>query len=126
MPRHPDKSLALIRQRLLEGMVEFMHGNEDDSGVEWDCGYTQQHIDRCAVIIDQYLAAVESARPLTDEQIRAAVKQAVLDLNDLNDECDGALIETDQREDLCQLFLVAARQAGLDTDQDITEEWRDW
>ena len=56
-----------------------------------------------------------------------AVKTAVVKLNKLNDRCDGSLIETDQREQLCELIITAARGAGLSSDKyDITEEWREW
>ncbi len=54
------------------------------------------------------------------------MRQVVLDLNGLNEESGGGLIETDQREGLCQLILVAALHAGLKTDEDVTEEWREW
>jgi hypothetical protein len=40
---------------------------------------------------------------------------------------DGLLIETDQREQLCELIIAAAQRAGLVSDvYDITEEWREW
>jgi len=47
--------------------------------------------------------------------------------NKLNGECDYSLIETDQREDLCELITSAADHAGLESSvYDIIEEWRDW
>jgi hypothetical protein len=58
--------------------------------------------------------------------IELLIKETVVRLNDLNDRCGGALIETDQREDLCQIILVAARGAGLTTLADVTEAWREW
>jgi hypothetical protein len=54
------------------------------------------------------------------------VKRVVLKLNKLNASCDGALIETDQREDLCELIQTAAKSAGLNSDQDATVSWREW
>lgn len=50
----------------------------------------------------------------------------VLKLNKLKEKCGGSIIETDQREDLCQIILVAARRAGLKTEEDMTEEGREW
>jgi hypothetical protein len=45
----------------------------------------------------------------------------------LNEQCDGSMIETDQREQLCELLITAASNAGLvSTQYDITEKWRDW
>jgi hypothetical protein len=56
----------------------------------------------------------------------AATERAVPALNELNDRCDGCLIETDQREQLCDILIAAAKNAGLDSDEDITEAWREW
>jgi len=107
-------------------MVSYMQliGKETDNAS--DCGYSQQHIDRCAEIIDAYIASFVPNPKLPQNQIVAAVRQIVLDLNALNKECGGRLIETDQREYLCELILIAAKLAGLEADEDITEEWREW
>jgi hypothetical protein len=56
----------------------------------------------------------------------AATERAVPALNELNDRCDGCLIETDQREQLCDILIAAAKNAGLDSDEDITQAWREW
>lgn len=123
MPMYPNEEVTQIRQRLLDGMADYMKGDGDTS---WDCGYSQADIDRCLVIVDVYLAKVASGLKVSQDEIRNAVKKAVLDLNDLNGQAGGALIETDQREDLCALLLTVAQRAGLGTDEDITEEWREW
>ena len=99
---------------------------QGDGDQDWDAGYSQRHIDRCMAIVDAYLATVGVDSKLPEDEIRAAVKKAVLDLNAVNEKCEGALLETDQREDVCQLLLVGAKKAGLRTDDDITEEWREW
>jgi hypothetical protein len=44
-----------------------------------------------------------------------SVKKTVLALNDLNEECNCSLIETDQHEDLCELIDVAVDRAGLES-----------
>jgi hypothetical protein len=119
---NPNESIAGIKKRLLDGMVSFMEGDESDS--EFDCGYAREDVDRCEEVVDAYLNAVSNAS--SGDDVRRIVKQVVIDLNELNDSREGCLIETDQREDLCELILVAARQAGLDSDDDITEEWREW
>jgi hypothetical protein len=62
-----------------------------------------------------------------NKYIMAAVKKTILRLNELNEECDGGLIETDQREDLAKLINLAAKQAGLESSaDDITYKWREW
>ncbi len=77
-------------------------------------------------IIDGYMKSLRSGSKVSQFDIRSAVEQTVFDLKTLNSQCDDRLIETDQREDICQLLLVSAQNAGLDTRDDITEEWRTW
>lgn len=120
MPRYPDEPITAIRERLFDGMAAYL------DSVGPGCGYSWHDINDCGQIIDRYLTRLDATTPLTQKQIRQAVKDAVTALNALNRRCDGALVETDQREILCQLILVTARRAGLDTEADITEEWRAW
>ena len=60
------------------------------------------------------------------EIIMGQVKETVLALNVLNEKCEYELIETDQREDICKFIITAVNVAGLKTDEDVTEEWREW
>lgn len=121
MPNFPDEPLSAVRARLLDGMVGFMEGDED--GDPDECDYSQAEIDECMSIVDGYLTAIQTAP--SDRWI-PLIRETVESLNRLNDRCDGALIETDQREDLCQIILVAARRAGMPEQGDVTEEWREW
>ncbi len=78
-------------------------------------------------ILQQYLEAVFCrVPPLEREVILIATKEAVLALNELNYFCDQTLIETDERENICALILTAANAVGLQSDEDITQEWREW
>ena len=73
--------------------------------------------------------AIQSRQPLTPfvERQRIDVKKTILRLNELNEEVDGSLIETDQREYLCKLIDLAAGHAGLESSaDDITYKWREW
>jgi len=52
-------------------------------------------------------------------------------LNKMNADCDGALIETAEREDLCTLLDQIAIAASIDPSkygggEGIATEWRDW
>ena len=118
-------ALANIRERLIESMVKFMESDEGADS-EYSCGYTQIDIDNCDRILDAYFQSLQHAAYSSPAQILAAVQNTVEKLNELNKSCDGCLIETDQREDLCQLILTAAENAGLETDHDVTEQWREW
>jgi hypothetical protein len=92
--------------------------------VEADAGYTERHIDRCEEHLLQFLQSL--AENKDPESVRESAKSLVLSLNHLNAKCGGTLIETDQREAICELIIVAARKAGLDEGGDFTEEWREW
>lgn len=126
MPEYQPTPIAEVKQRLIDAMIEFMDGDPEQPNKDFDCGYTREDVDRCSSIIDSYLSDVAAKNGADDSEILLAVKTAVLQLNELNDNCGGGLIETDQREDLCELILVAAQQNGLTTTDDVTEEWREW
>jgi hypothetical protein len=126
--------LIKLKKKTLAGMIDYMkYGGADDENdpefdPEFDAGYTQKHIDQCSKIIDDLFASLKAVSDKKrHESIMKAVRTAVVKLNKLNEKCNGMLIETDQREDLCELILSAAKQAGLKSDAgDITEEWREW
>ena len=106
-------------------MVDFMNYKDEDDETT-DCGYTQQDIDRCGAILDAYIDEL-AASEKDGEKIMGCVQRVIEALNTLNDDCDYSMIETGERENLCQFIEDAAVAAGLpQPDDDITEEWRDW
>ncbi len=132
MARPTKRELNQLRASFIAGLVSYMNygGATDeadpDFDPDFDPGYIQADINRCAKIVDELLASLESVAEKKSESILKAVKTAVIKLNKLNDQCDGGLLETDQREQLCAIILAAAKRAGLASDHDITEEWREW
>lgn len=117
-----ERSLNEVRSEILEGMREYMADVSADGG---DPGYTEADIGRCASILDGYLSRVSGAGRNADV-VMGAVKDVVLELNELNERCDSGLIETDQREQICELIILAAAAAGVGSGEDLTEEWREW
>jgi hypothetical protein len=118
------RSVPELKRSVLAGMVEYMDYVKAGNG---DPGYTQDDVNRCERIIDAYLSSLTMAPDGGKEQfILAAVQAVILELNRLNDDCKGTIIETDQREDLCPLIELAAKEAGLASDSDITYQWRQW
>ncbi len=123
-----------LKQSLLADMTSYMkYGgaedeNDPDYDPEFDAGYTEEHVKRCGEIIGAFLDKLENVSAQNkNESIKDAVKTAVLELNQLNDDSEGNMIETDQREQLCEIIISAANSAGLVSDAyDITEEWREW
>jgi len=120
-----SKDIPTVKQKLIAGMVEYMEyvaANGDDPD------YSKADIDRCAQIVDRFLASLTTV-PQDDKNdfILATVKATVLELNQLNDDCRFRIIETDQRELLCSLIILAANNAGLGSNEDdITFQWRKW
>lgn len=126
-----SEDLLELKRELLEDLGDYMQygGAEDEDDPEydpdWDAGYTQEHIDACDAALETFFTEMSRATHNRDA-ILATVRKLVLCLNDINHRCDGSMIETDQREQICDLVAVAATEAGLDTDDDLTEEWREW
>lgn len=106
-----------LKDSILEDMRDYVADMDEPY-------YPLEKVDECGRILDDFLAAM--ARTQGEAAIMAQVEKTVLALNELNDACDGNLIETGQREDICELIEGAAKQAGLVTDEDITEQWREW
>src|SRR5215813_4716307 len=104
-----NQEILEVKKDLIDGMTKYrkyggaVDENDSEYDPEFDAGYAQKHVDRCSEIIDDFLASMEKTpEDQKNKYIIAAVKKTVLRLNKLNDECDGSLIETDQREDLAK------------------------
>jgi hypothetical protein len=124
MSANIQDDLKHIKADLLDGMRDYM--NDLDAEAD-DSGYTELDIAKCENLIDGFLAKVSSATVGDSDLVMSAVKETVLALNDLNASCGGSLIETDQRESICELIIRAAAAAGVGSgNEDITEDWREW
>ncbi|SDY48989.1 hypothetical protein SAMN04487939_102375 [Lysobacter sp. yr284] len=122
-----------LKHEILDGMRSYMEDLAQDGA---DAGYGAAEIDECERVIDAFLAALRNAvvdgervpsPAQLDRTARAAVEQAVRALNTLNARCRYNLIETDQREGLCELVRSALAGIGaLRGQDDPTEPWREW
>lgn len=109
--------IKAILTRLKAGMIDYMGEEETD--------YSAVQVDQCMDILASYLEAMGKSNNKPEGM--AIVEKTVLALNDLNEECEGALIETDQREDIAEVIIIAGHLMGYNTrDEDITEDWREW
>jgi len=94
--------------------------------------YTPENIDSAKAILDRLIDDLCSVGEDASEAVKVSYfKTSVEALNDLNDKIDGCLIETGEREELCDLFDAIASAVGLDPSQygdgdGIASEWRDW
>lgn len=88
--------------------------------------FTDENINATNEVLDTYINNLkELGNNLTEEEILECVKKVVISLNELNDNYDY-FIETMEREELCEFIIEAASIAGLESEEDITEEWREW
>jgi hypothetical protein len=99
-----------------------------ESGLEQ---YTPEACAAFAAVIDLLIADLGQVGVDATESVKlAAFEKAVVALNKLN-EADESLIETGEREDLCELINTIAVAAGLDPSkygngEGPASEWRDW
>jgi len=115
-----DRYNAIIDQDVVAPMIGFLE--------EWDdCTYTLRDVETCAMLLRNYLGELCAMWNPTDDRILQSAKQLVLALNRLNESTDFSIIETDQREAICQLIQESAVECGLkEYEEDITEQWRQW
>ncbi|MFK7679865.1 hypothetical protein [Priestia megaterium] len=88
--------------------------------------FTVENIKATDEILDTYMNRLkDSVDKMSEQDILEYVKEIVIGLNELNEQFDY-FIETLEREELCEFIIKAANAAGLETEEDITEEWREW
>jgi len=93
--------------------------------------YTEENCNRTQVVFDTLIAKlIALGQNATEKDKVELFKIAVLSLNKLNDEIEG-LIETGEREDLCELIDQITIATGMDpknyaNGDGIADEWRDW
>jgi len=88
--------------------------------------FTAENIKATDEILDTYMNRLEgSLDKMSEQDILEYVQEVVIGLNELNEQFDY-FIETLEREELCEFIIKAANAAGLETEEDITEEWREW
>ncbi|MCG7497504.1 hypothetical protein MHO82_11570 [Vibrio sp. Of7-15] len=106
-----------LRKRILDGMLDFIEGEDDAE-------YTPKDVDTCEKLLLTFSSNIEDG--ISCSNAMEQVKILVLSLNELNEKCDYSIIETDQREDICEFIFQTLISAGIALDVDVTEEWRDW
>jgi len=117
--------LSKYKNEILENVIDPMICFMKELGE--DCEYTIAHVEKCEELLMDYIFALSELDSPDEDQIMDAVQELVLALNELNEDADYSLIETDSREAICEIIQAAASECGLDNDvTDITEEWREW
>lgn len=93
--------------------------------IDEDAEYGVEEIKLLLKYLDEFLHKAENAK--TKAEAMKVVKEYVLKLNDLNEKCNHSIIETEQREDICEVMILALNIRWFNPDlEDVTEEWRDF
>ena len=123
MDKQINPKLLDLKRDIIDGMVSYMKfggaedENDEDYDPDFDAGYEQSDVDKCDKALTEFLLKLLEQDGNDKDWIIETTKSTVLKLNKINNTCDGNLIETDQREDICQLIQLATQQVGLETDQ---------
>jgi len=122
MSGYVPEEFVMLKGEILDGMVDAIESAGEDAD------YTVVAIDTCATILEDYLEEVFSPSIYgRSKKIMDVVKFTINELNELNDDCNQSLIESEQRDQLRELIVASAAYAGLETEkEDITEDWRAW
>jgi hypothetical protein len=110
---HIDKTCKSLKR----GMIDFIELGETE--------YTIADVEKCMSLLDTFLEEIE--RTDSRESGLLCVKKTVLAINDLNENCEYELVETEQREQIADIIIFAGHLKGYNhREEDITEEWREW
>lgn len=92
---------------------------------EEDNVFTKENIYATNVVLDSYINNLRELKSNTTTiEIMKCVKEVVIKLNEINGKYD--YIDTMERQELYEFIKEAARIVGLESEVDITEEWREW
>ena len=109
----------------LNNLILDLKKNMEDYMRDADPSYNQNNIDECiSLLTDDTIKILSSG---SKDEAMEIVKSTTLKLNDLNEKCDFSLIETNEREQIAEIVILAGHEMGYNSaDEDITEEWREW
>jgi len=99
-------------------MLDFIDGEDEPD-------YSAEDVSTCITSLLEFMSSIESETQTVDSA-KEHVRELVLSLNELNEKCNECLIETDQREEICEFIEKVLSNGNVEIEGDITEEWREW
>lgn len=113
------------RPALLEHIRSCMDGEPYPNPYSGQFCYSEKDVAQCGRILDEYAEAV-TACDGSPEEIERLVGEVTRKINQLNEACNSALIDTWRRDRLCEFINGAAELAGAEPGQDKTFGQRMW
>ena len=112
-----NHEIKKLLESLKSGMIAFIESGEG--------GYTKKDVYKCITLLNAFLSDLSQSG--NKDEGMTIVKDVVLKINELNENCGEELIETEEREQIAKIIITAGYLKGYNTrDEDITEEWREW
>lgn len=112
-----DKEIDALITKVKKSMEDYMKDSNPS--------YFQRDIDHCVTLLSNYKISILKIH--SQEEAMPVVKPTVLELNALNERCDLSLIETNEREQISEIIILASHKMKYNSiEEDITEEWREW
>ncbi|MEH7749551.1 hypothetical protein V7659_31790, partial [Neobacillus drentensis] len=91
-----------------------------------DDTFTNESINASEKALNAYIQKINGLGDTpTQKKLSSLVKKVILKFNKINEKYDY-FIETMEREELAEYILSVAELTGLETGDDITEQWREW
>ena len=95
-------------------------------------------VERTDALLKEFVASTEQCSPSESDfhLIMESIETLVVALNQVNEDFDHSVIETDEREELCEFIDATVAARGVDLDKlaafhgcgrhELTDQWRDW
>jgi hypothetical protein len=91
-----------------------------------DDTFTNENINAVEKALEGYIQKINGLNENPPQKnLKSCVKEIIIKVNKLNEKFDY-FIETTEREELVEFIVSVAELAGLEVEEDITEQWREW
>ena len=124
------------REDKAEEKREFEAGEIAEDELCLDQLFPDQFIADTEPLLVEFAGAIAATNALDYDNVMNSIKSLVEKLNEINDKYNGEVIETGEREQLCQYIEDVISESAIDLDayaksmecdkNEITDLWREW
>ena len=124
------------REDKAEEKREFDAGEINEDDVCLDQLFPDQFIADTELVLVEFAGAIAATEVRDYDSVMNSIISLVVKLNEINDKYDGGVIETGEREQLCQYIEDVIAESKIDLEayaksrecdtNEITDSWREW
>lgn len=124
------------REEKIEEQRMLRAGEIDSSECCMDELYSDAFVAKVELLLKSFVDQVNQLSVADVAFLGKHLKSLVIALNDVNEEYDHAVIETGEREQLCQFMEDVINDSKVDLEEfathlgceqdEVTDQWRDW